>query len=93
MSVDGGTLIEDDVVYEMPFGLLGEIAHRLIVQAELRRIFRHRARTIAAIFAPVEVNDRPLTVAVAGGTGFVGGAIAAELHRRGHRVVVLSHSR
>jgi len=33
------------------------------------------------------------TVAVAGGTGFVGGAIAAELARRGHRVVVLSHRR
>jgi NADH dehydrogenase len=32
-----------------------------------------------------------MVVAVAGGTGFVGGAIAAEAHRRGHRVVVLSH--
>jgi NADH dehydrogenase len=31
------------------------------------------------------------TVAVAGGTGFVGGAIALELHRRGDRVIVLSH--
>jgi NADH dehydrogenase len=30
-------------------------------------------------------------VGVAGGTGFVGGAIALELFRRGHRVVVLSH--
>ena len=90
-SVDGGTLIEDEVVYELPFGPLGEMAHRLIVRGELRRIFRHRGRTIAAIFAPVEANDQPLTVAVAGGTGFVGGAIAAELHRRGHRVVVLSH--
>ena len=30
------------------------------------------------------------TVAVAGGTGFVGGAIARELVARGHRVVVLS---
>ena len=33
------------------------------------------------------------TIAVAGGTGFVGGAIAVELARRGHRVVVLSHRR
>ena len=31
------------------------------------------------------------TVAVAGGTGFVGRAIALELGRRGHRVIVLSH--
>jgi len=90
-AVNGGTLIEDQVVYELPFGPLGQIAHRLIVREELRKIFRHRARTIAGIFAPVEVSDRPLTVVVAGGTGFVGGAIAAELHRRGHRVVVLSH--
>jgi NADH dehydrogenase len=90
-AVDGGTLIEDEVVYELPFGPLGRIAHRLFVRAELRKIFRHRARTIAGIFAPVEVHDQPLTVAVAGGTGLVGGAIAAELHRRGHRVIVLSH--
>ena len=31
------------------------------------------------------------SVAVAGGTGFVGGAIVAELDRRGQRVVVLTH--
>jgi len=30
-------------------------------------------------------------VAVAGGTGFVGGAIARELRARGHRVVIISH--
>ena len=90
-AVDGGTLIEDELVYELPLGPLGAVAHRLRVRAELERIFRFRARAVAAIFATVEPNTSPLTVAVAGATGFVGGAIAAELHRRGHRVIALSH--
>jgi NADH dehydrogenase len=37
------------------------------------------------------VDSERRTVAVAGGTGFVGGAIARELRKRGHTVVVLSH--
>lgn len=90
-SVAGGTLIEDDVTYELPLGPLGAIAHGLIVRGQVLEIFRYRARTIAAIFqAPVHA-EKALTIGVAGGTGFVGGAIALELHRRGHRVVVLSH--
>lgn len=90
-AVDGGTRIDDDVDYALPLGPLGELAHRLIVRSQLLEIFRHRARTIEAIFAPTLAIDEPLTVGVAGGTGFVGGAIAAEVRRRGHRVVVLSH--
>lgn len=90
-AVDGGTRIEDEVEYELPFGPLGGLAHRLFVRSQLLEIFRHRARVIEAIFATPEPSDRPMTVGVAGGTGFVGGAIAAELHRRGHHVVALSH--
>ena len=37
------------------------------------------------------MGSESLVVAVAGGTGFVGGAIARELTARGHKVVVLSH--
>lgn len=90
-AVPGGTLIEDEVTYRLPLGILGDIAHRLVVRSQLLEIFRYRARTIASIFAKPERAERRMTVGVAGGTGFVGGAIATELHRRGHRVVVLSH--
>lgn len=88
-AVEGGTLVEDEIIYELPLGRLGDLAHGL-VRAELEQIFRHRARSIDNIFARPAINADPQTIAVAGGTGFVGGAIAQELYRRGHRVVVLS---
>ena len=89
-SVDGGTLVHDDIRYALPFGPLGDLVNRFVVQSELRSIFGHRARVIDDLFA-IAGPPTGRTVAVAGGTGFVGGAIAAELHRRGDRVVVLSH--
>ncbi len=84
------TWVTDDIQYRLPIGPLGEIAHRLLVRPQLEEIFRYRARAIQSVFAVAQPNERPLTVAVAGGSGFVGGGIAAELHARGHRVVVLS---
>ena len=90
-AVDGGTLVEDEVTYSLPLGPLGDVAHRLAVRSQLERIFRHRAAVIASVFAPVDSPPTGMAVAVAGGTGFVGGGIVAELHRRGHRVSVLSH--
>lgn len=90
-SVPGGTRIDDEVTCELPLGPLGDLAQAWVVRAQLLEIFRHRARTIASIFTTPTPNPNPLTVGVAGGTGFVGGAIALELYRRGHRVVVLSH--
>ena len=37
-----GTLLRDEVTYEMPFGLLGEIARRLAVERQFRATFRYR---------------------------------------------------
>lgn len=90
-SVSGGTVVRDRVEYELPLGPLGEIGHHWLVRSELDKIFRHRARVMERIFETPRPNVAPLTVAVAGGTGFVGGAIARELFRRGEHVVVISH--
>lgn len=88
--VAGGTLMTDEVEYSIPFGPLGDLVNRLAIRDELRRIFGYRQEAVRTVFAaPAASTGR--TVAVAGGTGFVGGAIALELHRRGDRVVVLSH--
>lgn len=44
----GGTLVRDRVVYELPLGPLGGLAHALLVERSLRRIFDHRREVIAA---------------------------------------------
>jgi NADH dehydrogenase len=91
-AADGeATRVIDEIAYALPFGPIGSAVHAAVVRRELEHVFRIRAQALSAIFAQPAPNPSRMTVAVAGGTGFVGGAIAAELFRRGHRVVVLSH--
>ena len=91
-EVEGGVRMDDRVEYEMPFGPLGSLGHRLVVRSQLQYVFNFRATAIDNIFEPAGRQDgaTPSTVAVAGGTGFVGGEIARELRRRGRHVIVLS---
>ncbi len=89
-TVEGGTQVTDEIEYALPLGPVGDLVNRAIVRGELRQIFDYRAAAMSTALRPAEASTG-MTVAVAGGTGFVGGGIASELHRRGHRVVVLSH--
>lgn len=45
---EGGCEIRDTVRYAIPFGLLGELAHRLFVRRDLERIFDFRRDAFAA---------------------------------------------
>jgi len=49
-SVNGGTDIEDEVVYSLPFGVLGRVAAPL-VRLQLARIFRHREAAVSRLLA------------------------------------------
>jgi NADH dehydrogenase len=90
--VEGGVRVDDVVEYEMRWGAVGSVGHRLFVAAGLEHLFDFRATALEQIFerAGDPSSARPGTVAVAGGTGFVGSEIARELRRRGRRLVVLS---
>jgi NADH dehydrogenase len=84
--------MDDRVDYEMPFGPIGALGHRMAVRNQLEWVFDFRTTAINNIFEPAGDRDdaAPGTVAVAGGTGFVGAEIARELRRRGRKVIVLS---
>jgi ligand-binding SRPBCC domain-containing protein len=47
---DGGTLITDRVTLALPFGVLGRIAYKLRVHAEVKEIFAFREKKIRALF-------------------------------------------
>jgi hypothetical protein len=42
----GGTLMRDTVRYALPFGAIGELAHRLVVRRDLERIFDFRREAL-----------------------------------------------
>jgi len=50
-SEHGGTRMVDTVNYELPLGILGELAHALKVQRDVEGIFEYRRETIARVFA------------------------------------------
>ena len=50
--------MRDLVRYQLPFGILGEVVHWLIVRRQLRRIFDYQARRIANLFA--ETDRQPV---------------------------------
>ena len=85
-AVDGGTQITDEVEYELPFGPLGDLVHRLVVRNQLRHIFDYRAAVLATALQAPEVAPTGRLIAVAGGTGFVGGAFEEIIPAEAFRV-------
>ena len=50
-ATDGGTLVTDRVEYQLRFGPIGWLAHKLFVGRTLARIFEHRAETIERLLS------------------------------------------
>lgn len=47
---DDGVLMKDKLTYEMPYGVLGKIAHGLIVKKKLKGIFDYRYQVLEQMF-------------------------------------------
>ena len=51
-STEKGVLMEDEVNYALPLGILGKLAHGVFVKKQLEQIFNHRYETLANYFQP-----------------------------------------
>ena len=49
-AVEGGVLMTDILHYKVPFGLLGTLVNRLIVEPKIEQIFRYRFKAVEDIF-------------------------------------------
>ncbi|MBE0582331.1 MAG: SRPBCC family protein [Desulfofustis sp.] len=49
---NGGTMMIDRVHYQLPYGPLGELLHRLVVRRTLERIFAYRRRVLDRRYQP-----------------------------------------
>lgn len=47
---DNDILMKDQVKYELPFGIIGSIVHKLIVRKKIENIFKYREKVLKKIF-------------------------------------------
>jgi ligand-binding SRPBCC domain-containing protein len=53
LEEDGGTVVEDRVVYRLPLGIVGHAVHAAAVGRQLRAVWAYRTRQLAAVLGPV----------------------------------------
>lgn len=54
------TLIADNVEYELPFGIAGQIAHRLFIRRQIERTFAYRQVQLARILGLIRPTPQPV---------------------------------
>ena len=47
----GGTVVTDAVEYELPLGLLGELANALVIKSQIRALFAYRQRMLPVLLS------------------------------------------
>lgn len=53
-EIDGGVEMEDIVHYKLPMGILGRIAHPVIVKPKLAEIFEYRQKKLVELFGELK---------------------------------------
>ncbi|MBK87086.1 MAG: cell division inhibitor [Flavobacteriaceae bacterium] len=53
--IEGGIEMEDIVDYKIPFGLIGQLAHPILIKPKLREIFDYRHDKLIEIFGEFKI--------------------------------------
>ena len=88
------TELTDAIEYELPMGVLGRLFAEGMVKKKLSRMFVYRhSITQNDLCHFMQFKDRSVGhVAITGGNGLIGSALAVFLTAMGHRVTILSRS-
>lgn len=49
-EVEGGVEMEDIIDYKLPFGILGQLVHPILVKPKLEEIFNYRSKKLEGLF-------------------------------------------
>ena len=52
-EIENGTEMEDIIDYKLPLGVLGQLAHPILVKNQLEKIFSYREKQLTALFGSV----------------------------------------
>lgn len=60
-EIEGGVEMEDIIDYKLPLGVLGQLAHPLLVKKQLLTIFKYRETKLNELFGTMEENNNELS--------------------------------
>ncbi len=59
-EVPGGVLMEDIIDYKVPFGILGQLVHPILVKPKLKEIFEYREKKLIELFGTYEPESHKI---------------------------------
>nr|WP_299172683.1 SRPBCC family protein [uncultured Allomuricauda sp.] len=61
-EIEDGVRMEDIIDYKLPFGLLGQLTHPILVEKQLRSIFQYREQKLIELFGKIDGKTSTLEI-------------------------------
>ncbi len=86
----GASYLEDEIEYELPLGMAGDLIAGRAVEGRLQEMFSYRHRLTRQDLATLTRTEvKPMKILITGSTGLVGSSLISFLTTAGHDVVRL----